>query len=42
MKAVPNTSIVGSLMNAMLYTRLDICFVVGMVSRYQFNPGPKH
>ena len=26
----------------MLCTRLDIYFVVGMVSRYQSNPGPEH
>ena len=31
-----------SLMYAMLYTRLDICFVVGMVSRYQSYPGEEH
>ena len=35
MKAVPYASAVGSLMYAMLYTIPDICFVVGMVSRYQ-------
>ena len=29
-------------MYAMLCTRLDIYFVVGMVSRYQSNPGPEH
>ena len=26
----------------MLCTKLDICFVVGMVSKYQSNLGPKH
>ena len=26
----------------MLCTRPDICYLVGMVSRYQSNPGPKH
>ena len=30
------------LMYAMLYTRPDICYSVGMVSRYQSNPRPKH
>ena len=25
-------------MYAMLYTRLDICFAISMVSRYQSNP----
>ena len=34
MKDVPYASAVGSLMYAMLCTRPDICFVVGMVSRY--------
>ena len=29
-------------MYAMLCTRPDICYVVGVVSRYQSNPGPKH
>ena len=41
-EGIPYTSVVGSLMNAMLCTRLDICFAVGMVSRYQSNPGPEH
>uniref|UniRef100_A0A2N9ECP6 Reverse transcriptase Ty1/copia-type domain-containing protein n=1 Tax=Fagus sylvatica TaxID=28930 RepID=A0A2N9ECP6_FAGSY len=30
------------LMYAMLCTRPDICFAVGMISRYQSNPGPAH
>ena len=42
MKDVPYASAVGSLMYAMLCTRPDICFAVGMVSRYQSNPGPNH
>ena len=29
-------------MYAMLYTRPDICFAVGMVSRYQSDPGKEH
>ena len=32
-------SAIGSLMYAMMCTRPDICFVVGMVSKYQSNPG---
>ena len=32
----------GSLMYMMLCTRLDIYFVVYMVSRYQSNPSPEH
>ena len=40
MRKVPYTSAVGSLMYAMMCKRPDICFAVGMVSRYQSNPGP--
>ncbi|KAK1555494.1 hypothetical protein Q3G72_027257 [Acer saccharum] len=32
----------GSLMYAMLCTRPDICFAVGIVSRFQSKPGPDH
>ena len=42
MRQVPYTSAVGSLMYAMFCTRPDICYSVGMVSRYQSNLGPKH
>ena len=42
MKAFPYASAIGSLMYAMLCTRPDICFVVGMVSRYLSNPGQEH
>ena len=42
MRGVPYTSVVESLMYAILYTRPDICFVVGVVSRYQLDPGEKH
>ena len=34
MRGIPYASTVGSLMYAMLCTRPDICFAVGMVSRY--------
>ena len=34
MKRVSYTSAIGSLMYAMMCTRLDICFAVGMVNRY--------
>ncbi|TYK04838.1 gag/pol protein [Cucumis melo var. makuwa] len=34
---IPYASAVGSLMYAMLCTRLDICYSVGIVSRYQSN-----
>jgi hypothetical protein len=39
---VPYASVVGSLMHAMICTRLDICYVIGLVSRYQSNPIQKH
>ncbi|XP_070010450.1 secreted RxLR effector protein 161-like [Nicotiana sylvestris] len=42
MKAVPYASAMGSLMYVMLCTRPDICFVVGVVSRFQSNPGREH
>ncbi|TYK19425.1 gag/pol protein [Cucumis melo var. makuwa] len=32
----------GNLMYVMLYTRPDICYAVGIVSRYQSNPGLDH
>ena len=40
-RQVPYASVVRSLMYAMLCTRPDICYSVGMVSRYQSNLGPK-
>ena len=42
MRRVPYASAVGSLMYAMLCTRPDICYAVGMVSRFQSNPGLDH
>ena len=42
MRQVPYDSAVRSLMYAMLCTRRDICYSVGMVGRYQSNPWPKH
>jgi hypothetical protein len=39
MSRIPYASSVGSLMYAMLCTGPDICFVVGLVSRYQSNLG---
>ena len=42
MKNVPYASAVGSLMYAMMCTRPDICYAVGLVSRYQSNPGQAH
>ncbi|KAA0059675.1 gag/pol protein [Cucumis melo var. makuwa] len=42
MKRIPYASAVGSLMYVMLYTRPDICYALGIVSRYQSNPGLDH
>ena len=42
MRRVPYAKPVGSLMYVMLCTRPDVCFVVGMVSRYQSNLRPEH
>ena len=41
MSRVPYANAVGSLMYAMMCTRLDICYAVGLVNRYQSNPGQK-
>ena len=42
MAVVPYASAIGSLMYAMVCTRLDIAHVVGVVSRYMANPGKEH
>ncbi|KAL5810596.1 hypothetical protein ACOSQ4_027164 [Xanthoceras sorbifolium] len=42
MRRVPYASAVGSLMYAMLCTRPDICYAVGVVSRYQSNSRLDH
>ena len=39
MQAIPYASVVGSLMYAQICTRPDISFAVGMLGRYQSNPG---
>lgn len=39
---VSYTRAIGSLMHAITCTRPDICFVVGMVSRYKNNPKALH
>ena len=39
---VPYSSAVGSLMYAMICTRSDIAYAVGVVSRYMSNPSKKH
>jgi len=42
MSRIPYASAIGSLMYAMMCTRPDICYAVGLVNRYQSNPGQKH
>ena len=42
MSRVPYSSTFGSLMYAMVCTRLDIAHVVGVVRRYMNNPGKEH
>ena len=42
MTKVPYASVVGSLMYAMVCTRLDIAHAVGFVSRYMNNLGKEH
>ena len=42
MRIVFYSSVVGSLMYVMMCIRPDICFPVGMVSRYQSNPWQAH
>jgi hypothetical protein len=42
MIVVPFCQALGSLMYAMTSTRPDICYVVGLVSKYQSNPGKAH
>ena len=42
MSRVPYSSVVGSLLYAMMCARPDICYAASLVSRYQFNPGRDH
>ena len=42
MKGMPYASLVGSLLYAQVCTRPDISFAVGMLGRYQSNPGIYH
>src|SRR5262249_10981328 len=42
MENIPYASVVGSLMYAQTCTRPDISFAVGMLGRYQSNPGLDH
>ena len=42
MNNIPYASTVGSLMYAQVCTRPDIAFAIGMLGRYQSNPGMDH
>ncbi|KAK2982880.1 hypothetical protein RJ640_003498 [Escallonia rubra] len=42
MERIPYTSVVGSLIYAQVCTRPDIAYVIGMLGRYQINPGMSH
>ncbi|MFW5439002.1 hypothetical protein, partial [Paenibacillus apiarius] len=42
MTRVPYASVIGSIMYAMLCTRPDVAYALGVVSRHQSNPGEKH
>ena len=42
MKNIPFASTVGSLMYAQVCTRPDIAYAVGVLGRYQSNPGMDH
>ncbi|KAH9678958.1 hypothetical protein KPL71_025922 [Citrus sinensis] len=42
MARVPYSSAIGSLMYAIMCTRPDICYDMGLVSKYQSNSGRKH
>ena len=42
MSVIPYASAIGSIMYAMLCTRLDVNLAVSLVGRYQSNPGMEH
>ena len=42
MAKVLYSSVVGSLMYAMMCIRHDICYAVGLINRYKWNPGQLH
>ena len=42
MKNIPYAFVVGSLMYAEVCTRPDISYAIGMLGRYQSNPGLEH
>ena len=42
MKVIPYASAIGSIMHAMLCTRLDVCLAISLAGRYQSNPRVDH
>ena len=42
MNLIPYALVIGSIMYAMLHTRLDISYALSVTSRYQLNPGMGH
>ena len=42
MSKVPYSNVVGCLMYATVCTRLDLAFVVSLISRFMANPGKVH
>jgi hypothetical protein len=42
MKSIPYASTVGSLLYLQVCTKPDIAMAIGMLGRYQSNPGMKH
>ena len=42
MNRIPYASVVGSIMYAMICTRLDVAYALSMCSRYQADPGEQH
>lgn len=42
MVGIPYTNAIESFMYAMMCTKLDISYAMGLVNRYQSNPGQKH
>jgi len=42
MSTVPYASAIGSIMYAMISTRLDVSYALSVTSRYQFDPGESH
>lgn len=42
MMKIPYVSVVGCLMYAMVLTKLDIAYVISVVSRYMSNPRKEH